>query len=83
MKRLTAADRAEAKMSGMEVIMTAEYGVMSVEYREYRVNVAGGSEDTAYYTSDYGDAMGTMRAMARHRDAESATETGILAEAWD
>ena len=76
MKRLTAADKAEAKMSGMEV--RQDSGL-----EEYRVNVLGGSEDTAYYTSDYGDAMGTMRAMARHRDAESATETGLLAEVWD
>ena len=76
MTRLTAVDKAEARLSGMEVVVDAGL-------QEYRVNVLGGSEDTAYYTSDYGDAMGTMRAMARHRDAESATETGILAEAWD
>lgn len=32
---------------------------------EYRVNVVGGTEDSAYYTNDLGDAFGTGVDMAR------------------
>jgi hypothetical protein len=31
---------------------------------EYRINLVGGSEATAYYTSDLEDAVNTARAMA-------------------
>jgi len=35
----------------------------SSEYGEYRVNVPGGTEGTAYYTDDRADAIGTAKVM--------------------
>jgi hypothetical protein len=32
---------------------------------EFRVNFVGGNEDTAYYTNDLADAVGTARLMAK------------------
>jgi len=36
---------------------------VTVRDKEYRVNVPGGTEGTAYYTSDANDAVGTARQM--------------------
>jgi hypothetical protein len=36
--------------------------------REYRVNIAGNSEVTAYYTTDLADAFSTGVAMAERRN---------------
>lgn len=38
------------------------------EVEEYRVNFQGGTEDDAYYTNDFQDAMNTGIAMADRRD---------------
>lgn len=40
----------------------------STEFGEYRVNLSGGKEATAYYTTDIDDAVGTARAMAAWKD---------------
>lgn len=36
------------------------------EWREYRVNIPGGNEATAYYTDDLDDAIGTAKQMMKH-----------------
>ena len=40
---------------------------------ELRVNFRGGREETACYTDDADDAVGTGQAMARHRDEAAAS----------
>jgi hypothetical protein len=48
-----------------------EHGV-SLRYRdgEFRVNLAGGNESTAYYTDDLQDAVETGRMMANRTEWE-------------
>jgi hypothetical protein len=53
---------AEVRKLGM-VLSRTEHG-------EFRVNFKGGSEDTAYYTDDLGDAVGTAKAMKKRRQPE-------------
>lgn len=44
---------------------------------EYRVNLKGGSEDTAYYTDDRQDALDTARAMSAQAYRESLNPRGV------
>lgn len=46
---------------------------------EYRVNVVGGTEDTAYYTDYLPDALGTGRAMSSNTE-EWARQMGYKSE---
>lgn len=50
----------------------AEFGMMigfCYNSGEYRVNFKGGSEDTAYYTSDINDAISTAKQMGQRLSA--------------
>jgi hypothetical protein len=53
---------AEVRKLGM-VLSKTEYG-------EFRVNFKGGSEESAYYTDDLSDAVGTARAMKKRKQPE-------------
>jgi len=46
---------------------------------EYRVNFRGGKEDTAYYTSDLGDAVGTGKQMSKKKMKKASDDEGSLA----
>lgn len=46
---------------------------------EYRVNFRGGGEETAYYTPDLGDAVGTAHAMHACRPVDLAEAQTIAA----
>lgn len=41
--------------------------ITRTEHDEYRVNFRNGNEDTAYYTDDLRDAIGTANAMYNSR----------------
>lgn len=41
--------------------------VRKTEYDEFRVNIKGGTEATAYYTNDLDDALATARQMKLQR----------------
>lgn len=43
---------------------------------EWRVNLPGGTEATAYYTNDGDDAIATARCMARQAGIEALRGTG-------
>ncbi len=51
--------KAQLRARGMVLTKKAEYG-------EYRVNYKGGREDSAYYTTDLKDAVGTGLLMANN-----------------
>ena len=50
-------------MSDAKKIIASCGCVLSKEGSEYRVNLKGGREETAYYTDDLQDAVGTAIAM--------------------
>lgn len=47
--------------------------------REFRVNIKGGNEDSAYYTSDAEDAVSTARKMASMTSSVALTSEQRLA----
>lgn len=53
-------EQARAQLAPLGVVLTKSDG-------EYRVNFKGGAEATAYYTDDLNDAVGTGKAMAKHK----------------
>lgn len=46
------------------------------KYNEFRVNFKGGSEATAYYANDLGDAVGTGRSMSQQRSQGDGSDLG-------
>ena len=47
---------------------------------EYRVNFKGGTEDTAYYTDDLDDAVGTGKLMAKEKKESAKAENKNIIE---
>jgi hypothetical protein len=41
------------------IIKSLGFTFKKTDYNEYRINIKGGSEDTAYYTNDLQDAIDT------------------------
>jgi hypothetical protein len=46
--------------------------ISKTEHGEFRVNFKGGSESSAYYTNDLGDAVGTGRLMGQQRQVQGS-----------
>lgn len=44
------------------------------EFEEYRVNLRGGAEDSAYYATDLRDARDTGRVMAQQAERKAFTQ---------
>lgn len=63
--------KAELREIGITISVDRDYG-------EYRVNFAGGSEATAYYTNDIDDALDTGCAMASYAECRPAAERAAL-----
>lgn len=55
---------AKAKLKPLGITLTRRAAT-----DEYRVNLVGGNEETAYYTDDLKDAVETGEVMARHNKA--------------
>lgn len=53
-----------AKQELKAIGITLQY---DADLDEYRVNLKGDKESTAYYTPDLDDAIGTGKAMANHK----------------
>ena len=51
------------KKTATAILSDLGFTLKKTDYDDYRINVRGGSEATAYYTPDLDDAVNTAQAM--------------------